>query len=117
MYAEDPALADLSCQTTPTPTGPLTADEINPLCERLSGWRIVDNARLVKRFAQPDFLSALALTNAFGGIAEDEGHHPDLTVGWGKVIVELWTHDVDGLSIYDFIVAAKLDAYAARSEA
>ena len=70
--------------------------------------------RIQKRFECRDFLSALALTNAFGGIAEDEGHHPDLTVGWGKVVVDLWTHSADGLSEYDFIVAAKIDAIAQK---
>ena len=78
----------------------------------LPGWRIVDEHKLVKEFKCRDFLSALALTNAIGGIAEDEGHHPDITVGWGKVVVELWTHSVGGLSEYDFVVAAKIDAMA-----
>ena len=117
MSLSNAQLATDSCKNYAPPTTPLTTGEIDALQTHVSSWQVISNTRLVKRFECPDFLTALALTNAFGGIAENEGHHPDLTLGWGKVVVELWTHDVDGLSKFDFIVAAKYDAYvdAARS--
>jgi 4a-hydroxytetrahydrobiopterin dehydratase len=58
----------------------------------------------------PDFARALAFTNQVGAVAEAEGHHPDITVGWGKVAITLFTHAIDGLSENDFILAAKIDA-------
>ena len=59
------------------------------------------------------FSSALALTNAFGGIVEDEGHHPDLTVGWGKAVVVMDTQCRWFIGIR-FIVAAKIDVIAQK---
>ena len=105
-------LAQQSCADITIGSSPLPPSECETLLQQLTGWEIKDRTRLWKRYDQPDFVQALALTNGFGGIAEQEGHHPDITVGWGKTIVEMWTHDVGGLSIYDFIVAAKLDAFA-----
>jgi len=57
-------------------------------------------------------LEALAFTNDVGGVAEAEGHHPDLCLGWGRVSVTIWTHAIDGLSENDFILAAKIDEIA-----
>lgn len=71
-----------------------------------------DGTGIARTFTFEDFAEALAFTNKVGAIAEDEGHHPDLHVSWGKVIVELTTHAIHGLSQNDFIVAAKIDALA-----
>jgi len=59
-----------------------------------------------------DFLTALAFTNRAGGVAEAEGHHPEITLTWGKATVSIWTHSIDGLSENDFILAARLDTLA-----
>ena len=58
---------------------------------------------------QRDFAQALAFTNRIGAIAEEEGHHPDIYLSWGKVGVKIWTHKVDGLTRADFVLAAKMD--------
>src|ERR1019366_7112064 len=63
----------------------------------------------VRAFKFPDFKSALAFVNRVGGVAEEQGHHPDILLGWGKVEITLWTHAVDGLTESDFILAAKID--------
>ena len=55
-----------------------------------------------------DFRTALVFTNQVGHLAEAEGHHPDITVSYGKVEINLWTHAVDGLTRNDFILAAKI---------
>ena len=60
-------------------------------------------------FKFKDFKEALEFTNKVGGIAEAEGHHPDITLSWGRVIITLWTHKIKGLHENDFIMAAKID--------
>ena len=114
MTRSNSPLDALSCTDTDTSDSRLSADACQMYLSAITGWDIIEGHRIQKRFECRDFLSALALTNAFGGIAEEEGHHPDLTVGWGKVVVDLWTHSADGLSEYDFIVAAKIDAIAQK---
>ncbi|MGE3269375.1 MAG: 4a-hydroxytetrahydrobiopterin dehydratase [Chloroflexota bacterium] len=88
----------------------LTAGEITPLLAQLEGWAVVDGQKLRKTYRFPDFAQALAFVNRAGGVAEAEGHHPDLLLTWGKVSAEVWTHAIGGLSENDFILAAKLDA-------
>jgi 4a-hydroxytetrahydrobiopterin dehydratase len=73
------------------------------------GWRITGGKKLEKEFKFPNFKEALAFTNKVGEIAEREGHHPDIQLGWGRVKLEIWTHSVGGLSENDFILAAKAD--------
>jgi 4a-hydroxytetrahydrobiopterin dehydratase len=87
----------------------LTAEEIAPLMTQLAGWAVDGEKKLTKTYAFPDFVQALAFVNRAGAIAEEEGHHPDLFLTWGKVGVELTTHAIGGLSENDFILAAKLD--------
>lgn len=67
---------------------------------------------LVRRYRFDDFLGAIAFVNRIAPVAESEGHHPDLVVGWGRVEVVLWTHAAGGLTENDFILAARIDAAA-----
>ena len=71
------------------------------------GWEVVDEHHLTRTFTFPDFAQALAYVNRVGAMAEDQGHHPDLLLAWGKVRVDVWTHKIDGLTESDFIFAAK----------
>jgi 4a-hydroxytetrahydrobiopterin dehydratase len=87
----------------------LTADEIAALLPQLDGWSVEGDKKLTKSYTFPDFVQALAFLNRAGAVAEEEGHHPDLLLTWGKVGVELTTHAIGGLSENDFILAAKLD--------
>ena len=87
----------------------MTHAEIMPLLDQLRGWEVVNNHHLSKSLSFPGFVSARAFVNSVGELAEDEGHHPDLYLSWGKVGVEIWTHKVDGLTESDFILAAKID--------
>jgi 4a-hydroxytetrahydrobiopterin dehydratase len=93
----------------------LTAAEIAALMPQLNGWSVQDDKKLTKAYTFPDFVQALAFVNRAGGIAEEEGHHPDLYLTWGKVGVELTTHAIGGLSENDFILAAKLDETRAKA--
>ncbi len=75
----------------------------------LPGWSL-EGGRLRRAFAFPDFAGALALANRVGALAEAAGHHPDLRVGWGRLEVELWTHDAGGLTELDLDLAASISA-------
>ncbi len=74
-----------------------------------NGWRVIAGHHLEKEYAFPDFVSALGFVNRVGAVAEQEGHHPDLFLTWGKVRITLWTHSIDGLTESDFVLAAKAD--------
>jgi 4a-hydroxytetrahydrobiopterin dehydratase len=105
-------LAAKSCVPCRGGVPPLAGAALEQLLERLgpNGWRVVAGHHLEKSYAFPDFARALAFVDRAGAIAEAEGHHPDLHLSWGKVVVEIWTHKIDGLTESDFVLAAKLDA-------
>ena len=65
--------------------------------------------RLERTFKFLDFARALELTESVGEVAEGEGHHPRITLEWGRVAVEWWTHKIRGLHRNDFVMAAKTD--------
>lgn len=73
-----------------------------------NAWDIV-NGHLKRTFKFDDFKEALDFTNRVGVVAEQEGHHPDVYLTYGKVTLEVWTHSVGGLTENDFIFAAKID--------
>jgi 4a-hydroxytetrahydrobiopterin dehydratase len=105
----------LSRHCTPLPKGtpPLKGKDLDPYLSAVSDrWTIEDDHHIVGEFAFDDFVGALAFTNRAGGAAEAEGHHPDITVTWGKATVKIWTHSIGGLSENDFILAARLDSLA-----
>ena len=89
---------------------PLNKIEADVLLKHIPGWAADDAGKFLSReFKFKDFAEALAFTNAIGAIAESEGHHPDLELGWGRVHVLLTTHAIKGLSENDFIVASKIN--------
>lgn len=104
------ALSAKSCVPCAGGVPPLTPAEQAPLLEQLDGWTVESGKKLVRDFSFNNFLLALEFTNKAGGIAEAEGHHPEITVGWGHARVEIWTHKIDGLTESDFVLAAKYDA-------
>jgi 4a-hydroxytetrahydrobiopterin dehydratase len=73
------------------------------------GWKVIDEHHLEKEYRFHNFSEALAFTNDIGKLAEEEGHHPDILLGWGKVTLTYWTHKLGGLSEEDFKMAAKSD--------
>lgn len=73
------------------------------------GWRLNPEGHLERAYAFKNFADAMAFTNKVAGIAEHEGHHPDLHIAWGKCKVEIWTHKISGLTESDFYFAAKAD--------
>ncbi len=90
----------------------MTTGEIKPYLEEVKEWKVVNDKgvdTISRQFKFKDFKEALAFVNKIGEIAEEEGHHPDIELGWGRVGVELSTHAIGGLSTNDFILAAKID--------
>lgn len=89
----------------------LDAASARKLLAVLPGWKFGPRkADIRKQYQFPDFARALAFVNALGWIAEQENHHPDLELGWGRCLVRFSTHDVGGLSMNDFISAAKAES-------
>ena len=88
----------------------LKGEELAALARELgNGWRAVDSHHLEKEYAFRDFAEALAFTNRVGALAEEQGHHPDIYLAWGKVRITIWTHKINGLTRSDFVLAAKID--------
>ena len=107
------ALANEKCVPCKGGVPPLKGEELVRLSRELgSNWRVVDEHHLEKEFRFRNFAEALAFTNKVGAIAEQEGHHPDIYLAWGKVRVTIWTHAIDGLTRSDFVLAAKIERLA-----
>lgn len=104
-----PELADKTCVPCRGGVPPLQGEELAALHRQLTGWTVVDEHHLSKSFKFPDFRQALAFVNRVGELAEQQGHHPDLFLAWGRVDITLWTHKINGLTESDFILAAKID--------
>lgn len=89
---------------------PLKGKELKTLQNQLgNGWNVINEHHLKKEWGFDDFESALNFTNKIGSLAEDQGHHPDIYLAWGKVEIKMWTHKIAGLTESDFILAAKID--------
>ncbi len=102
-------LASKTCVPCQGGVPPLTGAELAALEKQVDGWQVVAEHHITKTFTFRDFRSALAFVNRVGELAEQEGHHPDLYLTWGKVDIKIWTHKINGLTENDFILAAKID--------
>jgi 4a-hydroxytetrahydrobiopterin dehydratase len=103
------SLAEKHCVPCKGGVPALKGEALAPLKSQVPGWQVVNEHHLTKTYSFPDFKTALDFVNKAGAIAEEEGHHPDLLLTWGKVEVKTWTHKIDGLTESDFILAAKFD--------
>lgn len=109
-------LSEKKCKPCKEGTSPLEDVELDALVEELGGgWDVVNEHHLQKEFSFKNFQEALDFTNEVGVLAEEQGHHPDIHLSWGKVRIVLWTHKINGLSEGDFILAAKIDELQARA--
>ena len=102
-------LAQLTCVPCRGGVPPLTPEQIRPLHKQVSQWNVVSNHHLERQYPFPDFKTALDFVIKVGNLAEEQGHHPDILLAWGKVGITIWTHKIDGLTESDFILAAKID--------
>jgi 4a-hydroxytetrahydrobiopterin dehydratase len=89
---------------------PLTKKQVVPLIVEIPGWTMDTKVKKISRtWLFKDFITAMNFIKKIATIAEREGHHPDIFVSYNKVIIDLWTHSINGLSENDFIVAAKIN--------
>jgi 4a-hydroxytetrahydrobiopterin dehydratase len=89
---------------------PLSEIEIRELSTQTPGWEVVmvnDIPRLRRAFKFKNFIEALEFTNKVGDIAEEHGHHPLIELTWGRVTIDWWSHDLQGLHQNDFLMAEK----------
>ena len=89
---------------------PLNEDAINELLKQITAWTL-RNGHLYKKFKFKNFVEAMKFVNFVADVAEQEGHHPDFSVHYNRVEIELFTHAIKGLSENDFIVAAKIENF------
>jgi 4a-hydroxytetrahydrobiopterin dehydratase len=105
-------MSDLATKTCVPCRGgvpPLKGEELAALEKQVNGWKVIEEHHITNTFKFPDFREALKFVNHVGELAEEQGHHPDISLAWGKVGITTWTHKINGLTESDFILAAKID--------
>ncbi|TBR39554.1 MULTISPECIES: 4a-hydroxytetrahydrobiopterin dehydratase [Dyella] len=108
-------LANQHCIPRKGPENALNATQVKALLAELPGWTVTaDGKAMVKDFKFKDFHHTLGFINAVGFMANQEDHHPDLEAGYGHCQVLWSTHDVGGLSLNDFICAARVETLLAH---
>ena len=104
------ALSDRRCKPCEGGVPPLGAAQITQYLKELKcPWEVVDNQKIRREFTFKGFNEAMYFVNEVAAVAEGEGHHPDMHIYFKKVIIELWTHAIGGLSENDFILASKIE--------
>ena len=104
-----PNLADKQCVPCKGGVPPLNSEQIAKIAPAVPHWTVTNDHHIHRAFKFPNFVEALAFVNKVGALAEEQGHHPDILLAWGKAEITLWTHKVNGLTESDFIMAAKID--------
>ncbi len=103
-------LSEKKCTPCSGDETPIPIEKAKELHKQLQeGWQREENHHLEKEFRFKNFDKPLQFVNDIGRIAEEEGHHPEIFLTWGKVKITLYTHKIDGLSENDFILADKID--------
>jgi 4a-hydroxytetrahydrobiopterin dehydratase len=102
-------LASKTCVPCRGGVPPLKGEQLAALGAQVDDWKVIEEHHITKTFKFPDFRQALRFVNRVGELAEEQGHHPDIFLTWGKVSVTSWTHKINGLTESDFILAAKID--------
>ena len=110
-------LADERCAALSSTSAGASPAEIEELKRQVPDWTVVNDGmdKLERSYAFGSFAEALSFTDSVGAVAEEQGHHPQLTTEWGKTTVRWWTHVAGGLHRNDFIMAAKSDALSGSS--
>jgi 4a-hydroxytetrahydrobiopterin dehydratase len=103
------SLADKTCVPCKGGVPPLKGEDLAKLNAEVPEWQVVEEHHLHKIFRFPDFRKALDFVNRAGAIAEEQGHHPDILLAWGRAEVTIFTHKINGLTESDFVLAAKID--------
>ncbi|HEX2255763.1 MAG TPA: 4a-hydroxytetrahydrobiopterin dehydratase [Afifellaceae bacterium] len=111
MVAED--LAQKTCTPCQGGIPPLTTEEAERYRPQAPDWALLDDSSRIERtYRFKNFRQAWDFVNQVGALAEEEGHHPDVSFGWGFATISLQTKKIEGLHENDFIMAAKIDRMA-----
>ena len=106
-------LANKNCGPCEGGIPPFDKSEIHKYLKKIDGWNVKNNEEksffLMKEFKFENFLESQNFVNKVSSISEEEGHHPDITFGWGYCSIKIFTHSIKGLAESDFILAAKID--------
>jgi 4a-hydroxytetrahydrobiopterin dehydratase len=103
-------LTEMKCVPCEGGVPPFDKKKINLYVKKLpKGWEVLEDKKLQKLFKFKSFPETMAFVNKIALIAQEEGHHPDMEVHYGKVLVQFSTHAIGGLSENDFIMAAKIE--------
>ena len=103
-------LAQKTCVPCKGGVPPLGGSDLRRLADQVPAWKVVEEHHIERTFEFSNFRKALEFTNRVGELAEEQGHHPDIYLAWGKAGIKIWTHKIDGLTESDFVMAAKIDA-------
>ena len=103
-------LAQKKCVPCRGGTPPLSTEQAKAYLAAVPEWRVsADGKQIARTFTYKDFIQAMKFVNKVAGVAEEQGHHPDIHIHWNKVELVLWTHSIGGLHENDFVMAAKVD--------
>lgn len=103
-------LAQKNCMPCKGGVPPLKGNDLTRLARELGeDWRVLNEHHLEREYKFENFRQALDFTNRVGELAEQQNHHPDIYLAWGRVKLTLWTHKIDGLTESDFVFAAKVN--------
>ena len=103
-------LSDMECVPCKGGVPPLSEEESSAFLSQIhDDWEGVENHHLTRTWSFPDFASALEFTNQLGEVCEQQNHHADFELGWGRVVSVIYTHKIDALTESDFVLAAKFD--------
>jgi 4a-hydroxytetrahydrobiopterin dehydratase len=102
-------LAGKTCVPCRGDVPPLKGEKLEELSRQVPDWEVVDEHHLGRKLRFKNFREALDFVNRVGELAEEQAHHPDIELGWGRVGITIFTHKIDGLTESDFILAAKVD--------
>lgn len=109
------SLAEKKCQPCRSGTPPLSQTEVASYLSQISPEWQLEGSKIRREFRFSSFPEAIAFVTQVAEIAEQEDHHPDITINYRRVRLQLTTHAAGGLTENDFILAAKIDALAART--
>ena len=104
------SLNNQKCQPCSGNTPKMQVQDIFDNLDKINNWKLNDDKEMIfKKFSFKNFKMTLDFINKVGKIAEKEGHHPDISFGWGYCLVMIHTHAIKGISFNDFILASKID--------
>lgn len=118
MASETKPLHEQHCVKCEPGTPPLSSHEVGQFLEQVDGWTVEDShgyMRISKLVTFKGFMPGVDLVNRLAEIAEAEGHHPDLVLRYGSLMIHLYTHAAGGLTENDFILASKIDRLLTKS--